>query len=374
MKKQLMTTSALVAAGVMATATVAQAKPKLSLGGWFEGIVGIVDDDNNGGISGGNQTNSHVNVDVQQDSEIFFKGSVTLDNGIKIRTRVELEGQSSNSADTIDEAYMDISGSFGAVRVGSDDNAAHLMTTSFMGSWATNVGQNLNFDISDWVEAPAGHHSNVDRLDLGDADSEKITYFTPRVAGFQAGVSYMPSFSEGDNGEPEQRSENFHSGWAAAVNYRGKISGVGLGAALGYATAKPNNEIITEGDPSGVAGGVYIDVSSFRISYGYHHEWNLVNDNNNAADDGTTAHDFGVRYKAGKNNFSVGYKTSETDGAANTAGEDKTDLLMLSYRRDLGPGVQYRLNFMWADYSGENLGSADDNEGMALTTSVRLAF
>jgi len=42
--------------------------------------------------------------------------------------------------------------------------------------------------------------------------------------------------------------------------------------------------------------------------------------------------------------------------------------------RRVGPGVQYRLHYMWADYSGENLGSADDNEGMALTTSVRLAF
>ena len=47
---------------------------------------------------------------------------------------------------------------------------------------------------------------------------------------------------------------------------------------------------------------------------------------------------------------------------------------MISYRRDLGPGVQYRLNLMYADYEGETVGSADDNEGIALTTSVRLAF
>ena len=44
------------------------------------------------------------------------------------------------------------------------------------GSGATNVGQNLNLDVADWVEAPSGHRaSTVQRLDLGEADSEKLT-------------------------------------------------------------------------------------------------------------------------------------------------------------------------------------------------------
>ena len=202
MRKHLLTTTALVAAGVLVTATAAIAKPKLTLGGWFEGIVGVVDDDKTG--PGGN----HVGVDVQQDSEIHFNGAVTLDNGIKIRTRLELEGQSANSTDTIDEAYMDISGSFGAIRIGSEDSVAHLMTSSHQGSWAVQVGQNLQLDTGDWIEAPTGHAASTSvRLSLGDADSEKITYFTPRVAGFQAGFSYLPSFSEGDNGEPESTTE-----------------------------------------------------------------------------------------------------------------------------------------------------------------------
>ena len=48
--------------------------------------------------------------------------------------------------------------------------------------------------------------------------------------------------------------------------------------------------------------------------------------------------------------------------------------VLASYRRNLGPGVQYRLNFMWADYEGEEPGKADDNSGVAVTTSVRLSF
>ena len=366
MKKHLMATTALVAAGVLVSGAV-QAKPKLTLGGWFEGIVGVVDDDKTG--PGGN----HVGFDVQQDSEIHFKGNVTLDNGIKIRTRLELEGQSANSTDQIDEAYVDISGSFGAVRVGSEDNAAHLMVTPYSGSWATGVGQNLSFDVSDWIETPTGHQGNIDRLDLGEADSEKITYFTPRIAGFQLGLTYMPSFSEGDNGEPEALSENPHSGFAAAANYDAKFGGVGVGLAAGYATAQPASNGQDQNDLEGVAAGARFDIGSFRIAYGYHREWNLSSETS-ATKAGTTAHDVGVRYKMGKNNFSIGYKHSEAEGTRANSSEDETDIAMVSYRRDLGPGVQYRLNLMYADYQGEDVGSADDNEGVALTTSVRLAF
>ena len=62
------------------------------------------------------------------------------------------------------------------------------------------------------------------------------------------------------------------------------------------------------------------------------------------------------------------------DDASTAAGEDETTIAMLSYRRDLGPGVQYRLNLMYGDFEGETAGSSDDNDGYAITTSVRLAF
>ena len=152
-KKQLLTTTALVAAG-MITATGSANAISLSLGGFQEGIVGAVD--NKSGRSG---VREGASFDVQHDGEIHFKASTTLDNGLKIRTRVELESATS-SADQIDEAYISVSGNWGEVRIGSEDNAAHLMVTPTMGSWATNVGQNLNFDVTDWVILPTGHNRN----------------------------------------------------------------------------------------------------------------------------------------------------------------------------------------------------------------------
>jgi len=374
MKKQLMTTTALVAAGVIASsgAALGASKPKLSLGGWFEGIVGIADQDE---AAVGNR----VGLDVHQDSEVFFKGSVKLDNGIKIKTRVELEGTSANSSDTIDEAYMGIKGKFGEIRIGSEDNAAHLMTTGMMGSWATNVGQNLNFDVGDWVEKPPGHGlSTVNRLDLGEGDSEKLTYFTPRVGGFQVGVSYMPSFNEGTNNTPEKTSTANHSGFAVAAKYTGKFDGVGIGAAIGYAAVNPAAGANNQSDPKGLAAGLKVTFGQITIAGGYHREMNLEPDNpagggSAITNDGQTALDFGIKYDAGKNKFSLGYNTVESKGTT-AAGDDEYQGAMLSYRRDLGPGVQYRLNFMYGDFEGEDTGSADDNDGYAITTSVRLSF
>ncbi len=368
MKKQLMTTTALVAAGVIASsgAALGAGKPILKLGGWFEGIVGIADQDED-------VVGNRVGLDVQQDSEVFFKGSVKLDNGIKITTRVELEGQSSNSGDTIDEAYMGIKGKFGEIRIGSEDNAAHLMTTRYMGSWATNVGQNTNFDIGDWVERPPGHKgSTVNRLDLGEGDSEKLTYFTPRFGGFQVGVSYMPSFKEGNNGTPELTSTANHTGFAIAAKFDRKWDSFGLGAAVGYASVKPAAGANNHSDPKGLAAGLKLTFGKVTIASGYHREMNL-NPDGATANDGQTAFDFGIKFDGGKNKFSLGYVTAEHD-ATTKAGKDEVQGAMLSYRRGLGPGVQYRLNFMWGDWEGEDVGSGDDNNGYAITTSVRLAF
>ena len=380
MKKQLLATTALVAAGLMVT-SAAHAKPKLELGGWFEGIVGVVDDDI--GKTGGNGA-KHGSFDVQQDSEIHFNGSATLDNGIKIRTRVEFEAQAQDTgtgtaadSNPVDEAYIDVSGNFGAIRIGAEDSVAHLMTSTHQGSWAVQVGQNLQLDTGDWIEAPAGHRASTSvRLSLGDADSEKVTYFTPRVAGFQAGVSFLPSFSQGDNGEPEGRAENPHDGWSLGANYAGKFGGVSVGAAAGYTVMKPASTGADQSDPKGWGVSASVGFAGFKVAAGYTAQKSLLAETTGTPSGGDDAYDIGASYTWGKNAVSVAYvySTDDSGAVAGGANEDTAAALMASYQRNLAPGVQYRLNFIYAEYEGATAGSADDNEGVALTTSVRLAF
>jgi hypothetical protein len=371
MKKHLLATTALMAVGALAaTGAYGQAKkPSLSLGGWSEGIVGIADqDDGEGSVS------NRVGVDVQHDSEIHFKGTAALDNGLKIETRVELEGATSNG-DQIDEAYVTVTGSFGQLRIGSEDNAAHLEVTPYMGSWATNVGQNLNFDTTDWIAIPTAFASgniSVNRLDVGDADSEKITYFTPRIAGVRLGLSYLPSFEEDANNSIARTSSGSHEGVAASASFDHKFGNVGIGLAAGYLQASPTAGT-DQSDPKGYVVGGRVDFAGFRVSAGYHREMNMSAETaaNNTGNDSI---DLGARYIWGKNAVSITYAHVEADGTRANPEDDTLDHGMVSYRRDLGPGVQYRLNLMYVKFDGEAAGSIDDNEGVAATTSVRVAF
>ncbi|MBT5456421.1 MAG: porin [Rhodospirillaceae bacterium] len=376
MKKQLLTTTALVAAGALATASTASAV-QLKVGGYMEGIIGVADDDRPFTAGGDPGTG----FDVQQDGEIHFKSATTLDNGLKIRTRLELEGFSNapgatTNGDEIDEAYIAISGKWGEVRIGSEDNAAHLMVTPTMGSWATNVGQNLNFDVTDWLARPSGHKgAGFSRMQVGEGDAEKITYFTPRVGGFQDGVSYMPSGDE-DNQSVSTATVDIVNGWAVGTNYRAKFSNVGVGLAAGYAEAQPAQgtagTLVAPSDPKGYSASGKISFSGVTLAAGY---VRFVNrDGPTTTDNGGNALDLGAKYDFGKNHVSIGYVRNESEADRAVAGEDESDRMLISYRRDLGPGIQYRLNFHYADFQGENAGSADDNEGVAVSTSVRLAF
>jgi predicted porin len=382
MKRQLLTTTALVAAGVIAVAGAANAqkasKPTLTIGGWVEGIFGGADQDEE-------VVGNRVGWDSQYDSEFLFRGRVTLDNGIRIRTQAELEGET--SGDQWDEAWMAISGSFGEIRVGSEDAAAHLMVTGYSGSWATAVGQNLNLDTGDWLARPSGV-GNVTgvRLDLGESDANLISYFTPRIAGFQLGATYIPSFEEcaasgtgvtGCSSSIASTSGSAHNGFSVAANFDRKFDQVRVGIGVGYSMAQqPDRAAGTPAepdpsDPKGYVVGGSVEFAGFKVAAGYKR---ILNSSTGVTRNSQEVLDLGARYSFGKNAISVGYITGESEGSGIVDGDDENHVAMIAYRRTLGPGVQYRLNFFWADFEGETAGSTDDNDGYAVTTSVRVAF
>ena len=79
MKKSLLATTALAALGAVAVAgpAVAAEKIKVSVGGYMEQWFGFADNKNN-------VAPNTDGFDQQSDGEIHFKGSTTLDNGIKV--------------------------------------------------------------------------------------------------------------------------------------------------------------------------------------------------------------------------------------------------------------------------------------------------
>ncbi len=356
MKKQLMTTTALVAAGVVAMSGVAlgASKPKLSVGGGFSTIVSAVSQETTGKMS----------PDVWVDSEVHFKGSVKLDSGITIKTQVELEAQDKTSSDLIDEAYMSISGSFGQIKLGSEDSAANLLVSGTFGSNATNAGRHLGLHTGKSIAAPSGHKAAISNvIDLGDGDAERFTYFTPRMGGVMLGVSYTPSFSEGGQTQVAETAAAHH-GISIGGHWSGKLGGAKVQAAAGYNEAQ--SATATAADLKGYAVGVKATIGKITVAFGTSTEKNI-------GDGGITTMNAGIKYVAGKDAFSLGYVASEDD-ATTAAGVDKSTAAMISYGRALGAGVSANVNLMYAEYVGEVAGNSDDNDGVALQTSINVKF
>jgi outer membrane protein OmpU len=385
MKKQLLTTTALVAAGVLTiTGSALAQKPSLSLGGSTEQIFGVGQNDDAFDAASG----SRIGFDQHSDTEVHFNGAVTLDNGIKIRTRVELEGNSTvaggssngvngaaagGNSDDIDENWMRISGSFGEVRLGSGDAAAQAMTTGYLGTWAAGVGQNFAFDTPDWVSNPGTVSvSTVGRVDAS-SDGEHVSYFTPRFAGFQAGISYIPSTREDVNNQRELTAGADNDGWSLGLNFDRKFGGIGVGIAAGYATANESTANLDDPEIWGLAGRV--DFAGFRVAM----SWVESEDQGTALNttaNGQETFEAGVRYIFGPNAVSAQYQKAEANSLLAARNGDEAETFWLAYRRTLGPGVFWKVSAIFADFEDGLAGAAagNSNDGQALTTSIQISF
>ena len=108
----------------------------------------------------------------------------------------------------------------GQVIVGDENNAGFLLhVTAPDGGISLDSGDLCNiraFEVGGSGVSPGGGGQFFDsplcttNLRLLDNDSGKFTYITPRFAGFQAGVSYIPEFETGgDNNSALRRADFF---------------------------------------------------------------------------------------------------------------------------------------------------------------------
>jgi len=180
--KKLLGTTALVAAAFATAPAMAADKIQASVSGYFtHQIAGVFDLDQD--LAPGEDDR---NFNVGQEGEIHFKGAMTLDNGIEIGFKVEFELTPNTETD---EAYIYVGGGFGEVQAGDQDGVADQMAivapSPFMHTFANDT------DLDPLGSLGVAPNTVVD----ASGDDSKIIYFTPRLAGFQVGVSYAP---EGD--------------------------------------------------------------------------------------------------------------------------------------------------------------------------------
>ena len=374
MKKVLLGSTAIVAAGMIASVPSADAasKMKLGVGGYMEQWFGFTSGDD--GVA-----QDYSGFSTVSDGEIHFKGKTKLDNGITVGVNVQLEAQ--QGGDQIDEQYMTVSGGFGQIIIGDENSAMYKMhyAPSDFG-----IGTNSG-DVTSWNKpvsdaegdsiAMGGHY----RAPFGATyiepnavnDSAKISYFTPRVSGFQLGLSYAPDGSQDNNGLPNRDTTNTDYIMVGA-NFVQKMGGMSVGISGGYGT-------VTDA----AAGGVEPEATSFGIKMGMGGvsagvSYANYSDHGSADAEGINA---GIAYSSGPMGVSVNYYHGEKDGnngdAATLDGQAERDVIHLSAKYAMGPGVTLAGTLGHAVYSSDDAdidNSVDESASTYVVMGLKVGF
>lgn len=389
MKKQLLSTSA-IALGVAMAAPASAQEWDMDWGGFYNSHVGYVDVSSNTAAHTGADFDG---IDVFANTEIHFKPSVTLDNGLTFGVDVQMEGTNNGGGATgIDESYLTIKGdTLGRIDLGNENSAGYKMS---VGAPQVKGGIGINSpSISGFVPISTGAGGNLPWLFrdsgistwaevLGNNDVPRITYYTPSFNGLTLGVSYAASSNVAGGGANAgnnfgvNRNVGVNDIFDIAVAYSQSFNGVDIAASARWGTA--SSEIVGTSDPEVWGIGASVGFSGFEIggSYG-------ENDNGGVRAFDSEGWSLGVTYDiAGP--WSVGFDTyqGEYTGALAGGTGDKAEYeaYQLVGSRSLGAGVTWAVYAAYVEGTvngdvGGTFGNANTStEGTLIGTSINLSF
>jgi hypothetical protein len=372
MKKFLLGTSALVAAGLVAGSAHAKG-PNVSVGGFQNFQAGIVDQDS--AFQGGPNSRDFK---LRSDTEIHINVNGKGDNGLGYGAVVELESDVTPAEDgsgfNADKTYLFLESRLGRVELGSNTDASRALQVN-----AANFARATGGIDGDWYHfvstgGLAGTSMFIIRPDLPTAhalgateDANKITYYSPRYSGFQLGISYTPDQgdvgnSTGFTGELNGDQENVIN---AGLNYTGQYQNVGVAASLTGEWGE--SEAAGTEDLSAWAAGLNVSYMGFTVggSYGDWQDSGLPVGAVGAAGDEGDFWTAGAAYETGPYGVSVTYMDSEIQ-------TNEFNNISVGADYKLAPGlVPYiEANFYELDQAGTSV----DNDGTAVLIGTQLNF
>ena len=293
MKRVLLGTTALVAAGAFAGVGAAQADEMMAepisvgVGGYTTGAIGFYSNDSD-------EMRGH---DVSYVYEISISGSTTLDNGITVAVSGQIgrSGKPNSAIDNFDEIHTTLSGAFGSLRLGRTESAAFNATVAAPGA-AIGGMIGVNYD---WF---AGAAKSVNTYSgLGDAeDALKVVYTTPNFNGLTIGMSYAPEDNEA-NFAGRKISDGLGAHTAVGMTYSTDfMEGGSLTFGAGYETAEREGK----GDnPEGMRFGINVSVD--QLSFG-----GSMFDDDNTLTNGAE-YDIGASWTEGPVEIGIQYAANE---------------------------------------------------------------
>jgi predicted porin len=376
MKKTLYSTTFLATAGILAlssgdafaqAAAPAAEKLKIAIGGYMAQYVGFSDQDGDFEKSTAALGNVRKTFDQKSDSEVYFSGSVKLDNGMTVSVMSQLETQRSTGAtgDWIDESYMTVNTAYGDLKLGATDSVGGTLGVS-----APSVAFNnpATGDQSNWAIAPSATLANSGGIGIGGADdSNKVTYISPALAGFRVGVTYIPSSTNTESQPIVTETDTYDF----ALQYSGKFDTVAFRA---YGEWFRSNASTETASTENWAIGADVTFADFTIGAGYQDTEGQAAAMGASTSSDLWAFNVGVKYAPGPYSIGLHYAHREAKDTINDTDEDKHDRITLGAQYVMGPGVTAGVDLFRHKFSDELDTDATENTAWAVVGGIKVDF
>ena len=396
MKKTLLGTTALVSAGLIAGPAFASDPLTVTVGGTVTAGFYAIDADDLPAAAGGTSFDDTDVKLVARNIDINAEG--TLDNGMVAGVMATLSlgddwNTHVNNDATFRELFAYLEGGFGRFEIGGTDGSAfkmHYTSPWFVpgnGVDSPNI-LNANFGaIPGTATTPITIGGAVTTLTIATtsslgfrhstfslmaADANKVTYFTPRFAGFQLGLSYTPETSyNGPNPNGlglNVSNSSIEDVVEVALNYAGSFGGLDLGLDGFY--VQGDAPTAAASDPEELGFGANFGFGGFTLGGSYYKSEDLavtsvpVASTIGAEEEVWTA---GLSYATGPWTVGVAYLTDEISAAGGT--DVSVDTWQTGGGYNLGSGVDVGLDLQMSEVDGGALGDWD-SQSAGLVLSV----
>lgn len=363
MKKVLLGTTALIAVASMAVEASAAERISLGLRGYHVGGIAYTDID----------TNLDENpINFGSDSEIHFRGETTLDNGLRVSFRAELELEDDSDvdgdADQIDEVYIQFDGGFGRVQFGQNDGVMDqtLVTAPLIFAEHGHNDPDMDpFAPYGFGGGSGGPGNPIDTYADFTGDDIKITYFTPEMNGFQLGFSYTPNPCKNDTGYAgcvfSDYGRNFIE---VAATFEHEFNNVTMALSGGYGQGEQGGGA---DNPQEWAVGGELSFGGFTIGGSY------ANKQTGGGVSTEQDHwDAGVSYETGPWAFMLSYGNAEGDIDYGSSEDEEFQSWLGGFTYMYGPGMQFGFGIQTLDV--DDSGTFNDEDALAVFIENAITF
>lgn len=353
MKKILLGTTAVVALATFSTQALAADKISLGLGGFQKFYAGKVN------RAEADTVDARMDMAAWTNTEIYFTGSTTLDNGITVSSTVQLEadgtGTGNGASERIDDSYLSVgSDTMGTLSLGSVGDAFGSLAVS--GPYMNDGG---GYGDMAGIDGTMAALTAPEVNGSGD-NTVKGRWVSASYSGVQLGLSYTPGegLSGASNGKsvPHTMGED---GFTAAVAYSGDMGGASVDASLAY-FADNGADLQT------TAVGVSVGMNGFTVGGSY----NDFSDSSTASVNNGRGYEVGIGYKTGAVSAAANYMKSNATGTA-IAGDNQDKQVTLGVAYDLGAGVALSGTYYNATHDAEGAGSSNSS---AIIGGIEIGF